>query len=163
LARGTYVEKTSGVLVYNVDTDAGKNWLHEMLKAKNPRTAHFSCGPNGETVGGWDPEATAEVTAEYLQEYNRYGYTKKRWHKVPGRPNHRLDCWLYALAALHIARLKIDDCDIVRTEARNVGTQKEKGSLPKRSGYGAQSSTLWSSAPPDAPRTASGLPWITTK
>jgi phage terminase large subunit GpA-like protein len=41
-----------------------------------------------------------------------------------------LDCFVYALAALALARLKIDDCELQRTEAKNVGSQPEKTAEP---------------------------------
>ncbi len=57
-------------------------------------------------------------------------------------PNHRLDCLVYALAALALSRLKIDDCDLQRTEARNVGKEpraKEREQTPK---WGVLSHTI---------------------
>ncbi|HET9376150.1 MAG TPA: terminase gpA endonuclease subunit [Chthoniobacterales bacterium] len=72
----------------------------------------------------------AELTAEYRREQNVRGYTVTRWHKRADRPNHRLDCFVYALAALALARLKIDDCELQRTEAKNVGKEPEKKEQP---------------------------------
>ena len=83
-------------------------------------------GPNGEVKGGWDAETIAELTAEYRRQSNIRGYTISRWYKRSGRPNHRLDCMVYALAALSLSRLKIDDCEVQRVEARNVGENEAK-------------------------------------
>ena len=47
-----------------------------------------------------------------------------------GRANHRLDCFLYALSALAMSRLKIDECALQRTEAKNVGKEPEKKEQP---------------------------------
>ena len=95
-----------------------------------PWVVHLPSGPNGEVAGGWDIEAVAELTAEYRREQHVRGYTVTRWHKRADRPNHRLDCFVYALGALAISRLKIDDCELQRVEAKNVG-QKPKSEKPK--------------------------------
>jgi phage terminase large subunit GpA-like protein len=88
-------------------------------------------GPNGEDKGGWDQEAIAELTGEYRRQSKVRGYTVSRWFKRSGRPNHRLDCCVYALAALSLSRIKIDDCEIQRIEARNVGKpESEENARP---------------------------------
>ena len=93
------------------------------------------CGPNGEDKGGWDQETIAELTAEYRRQTNIRGYTVSRWYKRTGRPNHRLDCAVYALAALALSRLKIDDCELQRVEARNVGRKEpEENARPAELG-----------------------------
>jgi phage terminase large subunit GpA len=81
--------------------------------------------------------APAELTAEYRRQTNLRGYTISRWHKRSGRANHRLDCLVYALAALSLSRLKIDDCALQRVEARNVG-KSEQTKDPARSPFGAR-------------------------
>jgi phage terminase large subunit GpA-like protein len=128
ILRNTYVDKTTGVTVQNVDTDVGKSQLASMLARKEPGPGyvHLPCGVHGEVAGGWDIEAIAELTAEYRREQNLRGYTITRWYKRMGRANHRLDCFLYALAALAMSRLKIDGCALQRTEAKNVGEESEK-------------------------------------
>ena len=123
---------------------------------------HLPCGPNGEVKGGWDSETIAELTAEYRRQSNIRGYTISRWYKRSGLPNHRLDCAVYALAALALSRLKIDDCELQRVEARNVGRKEreENAGLPK---WGAQKMLMGSDAsiggvtgfgtePPESPR-----------
>jgi phage terminase large subunit GpA-like protein len=139
ILRNTYVDKTTGVRVQNVDTDAGKSQLANMLERKEPGPGyvHLPCGVNGEVAGGWDLEAVSELTSEYRREEYVRGYTLTRWHKRSARANHRLDCFVYSLAALALARLKIDDCELQRTEAKNVGKQPEKNDCPIR--WGAQS------------------------
>jgi phage terminase large subunit GpA-like protein len=79
--------------------------------------------PNGEVAGGWHIEAVSELTAAYRREQHVRGYTVTRWHKPADRANHRLDCFVYALGALAISRLKIDDCALQRVEAKNVGQE----------------------------------------
>lgn len=100
----------------------------------------------GEIKGGWDQEAIAELTAEYRRETNQRGYTIAQWYKRTGRANHRLDCLVYGLAALAMSRLKIDDCEVQRTEARNVGKESPspKGPIQRpRQVWGAQPLTLY--------------------
>ena len=41
---------------------------------------------------------------------------------------------MYALAALALSRLKIDDCELQRVEARNVGKEPEENARPVRWG-----------------------------
>jgi phage terminase large subunit GpA-like protein len=154
--------------VTNVDVDLGKNILATMLARKEPGPGyvHLPCGPNGEVKGGWDAETIAELTAEYRRQTNVRGYTVTRWHKRSGRPNHRLDCTVYSLAALALSRLKIDDCDLQRVEARNVGKPDEQEKNRERSPFGARKMLVKSDPdiggltgfgvelPPDHPRSA---------
>lgn len=135
ILRNSYLDKATRVTVTNVDVDIGKNIIAEMLSRKEPGPGyvHLPCGKNGENVGGWDQETIAELTAEYRRQSNLRGYTISRWYKRGGRPNHRLDCAVYALAALTLSRLKIDDCELQRVEVRNVGRneREENARLPK--------------------------------
>jgi phage terminase large subunit GpA-like protein len=135
-----------------------------MLVRKEPGAGyvHLPCGPNGEVKGGWDAEVVAELTAEYRRQSNVRGYTVSRWYKRTGRPNHRLDCTVYALAALTLSRLKIDDCEVQRIEARNVGRneREENAAAPKwgaqkmlmGSGAGIGGVTGFGAEPPNPPR-----------
>jgi phage terminase large subunit GpA-like protein len=121
-----------------VDVDIAKSQLANMLarRERGPGYVHLPCGENGEVAGGWDIDAIAELTAEYRRQSNSRGYTISRWYKKSGRPNHRLDCFVYALAGLAISRLKIDDCELQRVEARNVG-KPEREREHARSPFGA--------------------------
>jgi phage terminase large subunit GpA-like protein len=131
ILRNVYQDKSTGVPVQNLDTDIAKSQLATMLARKDPIQVHLPCGPHGENVGGWDAESIAELTAEYRREEHVRGYTLTKWYKRSGRPNHRLDCFAYSLAALALSRLKIDDCELQRTEAKNVGKEPEKKEPPK--------------------------------
>jgi phage terminase large subunit GpA-like protein len=141
ILRNSYVDKATHVTVTNVDVDIGKNIIAEMLSRKEPGPGfiHLPCGPNGEDKGGWDQETIAELTAEYRRQTNIRGYTVSRWYKRSGRANHRLDCAVYALAALALSRLKIDDCPPQRTEARNIGKTDKAQPAPI---WGAQKMTV---------------------
>jgi phage terminase large subunit GpA-like protein len=140
ILRNRYTDKTTGVLVQNVDVDIAKTQLANMLARRDPGPGyvHLPCGPNGEVKGGWDSETVAELTAEYRRQTNLRGYTVSRWYKRSGRPNHRLDCLVYALAGLAISRLKIDACELQRVEVRNVGKPDERENH-ERSPFGARS------------------------
>ncbi len=137
ILRNRYSDKSTGVLVHSVDVDVAKSQLANMLARRDPGPGfvHLPCGPQGEDVGGWDQETIAELTAEYRRQSNLRGYTVSRWYKKSGRANHRLDCFVYALAALSISRLKIDDCEIQRIEARNIGKPEKS---QERSPFGAR-------------------------
>jgi phage terminase large subunit GpA-like protein len=140
ILRNSYQDKATRVTVTNIDVDIGKNIIAEMLARKQPGAGyvHLPCGANGEVKGGWDQEAIAELTAEYRRQTNVRGYTISRWYKRSGRPNHRLDCAVYALAALTLSRLKIDDCELQRVEARNLQNLVEGKKDQKRSPFGAR-------------------------
>jgi phage terminase large subunit GpA-like protein len=127
ILRNFFRDKATGVLVQNIDTDIGKSQLSDMLSRKEPGPGyvHLPCAADGSDVGGWDIEAVAELTAEYRRRTNVRGYAIARWHKRHGAANHRLDCLVYALAALAMSRLKLDVCELQRVEARNVGKEKE--------------------------------------
>jgi phage terminase large subunit GpA-like protein len=132
ILRNSYIDKSTRVTVQNVDVDIGKSIITEMLARKEPGAGyiHLPCGPNGEDVGGWDAETIAELTSEYRRQSAVRGYTVSRWFKRSGRANHRLDCAVYSLAALSLSRLKIDEVDPVRIEARNIG-KAETAATPK--------------------------------
>jgi phage terminase large subunit GpA-like protein len=85
------------------------------------------CGKDGQDVGGWDYESIAELTSEFRRQMpSKGGYSHYQWFKRPGRANYRLDCAVYALAALAMSRLRIDTCDVQRIEARELGREKSR-------------------------------------
>jgi phage terminase large subunit GpA-like protein len=129
LLRNTYTDKNTLTKVQNIDVDAAKTMLATMLSRSEPGPGyiHLPSGRNGQDVGGWDLETLAELTAEYRRQMpSKGGYTRRQWFKRPGRPNHRLDCAAYALAALAMSRLKIDTCDLQRIEARELEKQQKE-------------------------------------
>jgi phage terminase large subunit GpA-like protein len=165
ILRNRYTDRSTCVTVQNIDVDIAKSQLANMLARRDPGPAyvHLPCGPNGEVKGGWDQETIAELTAEFRRQTNLRGYAVSRWYKRSGRSNHRLDCLVYALAALSLSRLKIDDCALQRVEARNIGkSEQTKGHA--RSPFGARKMYLNSNPeigglagygvelPPDHPR-----------
>jgi phage terminase large subunit GpA-like protein len=139
ILRNTYMDKTTRVMVHNVDVNIAKGQLADMLARHEPGAGyvHLPCGPNGEDADGWDIETIAELTAEYRRETFQRRYMIQRWFKRHNRANHRLDCLVYALAALSLSRLKIDECALQRIEAKNVGQGPREDPRP-RSKYGVQ-------------------------
>ena len=137
ILRNVYRDNATGVSVQNVDVDMAKSIVANMLARTAPGAGyvHLPCGANGEVKGNWDAEAIAELVAEYRRQSNVRGYTVTRWHKRLGKPNHRGDALVYALAALTMTRLKIDECAVQRIEARNVGKADLK---PEPVKWGAQ-------------------------
>jgi phage terminase large subunit GpA-like protein len=140
ILRNSYPDKTTNVRVTNVDVDIAKSQLANMLARKEPGAGfvHLPCGPNGEDKGGWNAEAIAELTAEYRRQTNLRGYTITRWFKRSGRPNHRLDCLVYGLAALRMSRLKLDECELQRVESRNAEKGGQQIKTPSESPFGAR-------------------------
>lgn len=127
LLRNSYTDKTTLVKVQYIDTDAVKTQLATMLARTEPGPGyiHLPCGMNGEDVRGWDFESIAELTAEYRRQMpSKGGYTHYQWFKRPGRANHRLDCAVLCLAGLALSRLRIDDCNLQRIEARELAREK---------------------------------------
>jgi phage terminase large subunit GpA-like protein len=146
ILRNVFTDKSTLVRVQNVDTDAAKTQLANMLARSEPGPAfvHLPAGRQGEDVRGWDFETVAELTSEYRRQLPaRGGYTTYQRFKRPGRPNHRLDTLVYALAALSMSRLKIDTCPPQRIKARTLlKEQQEAEKVPARAkppiAFGAQ-------------------------
>lgn len=117
--------------VTNVDVDAAKTQFATMLArevAGGPAYVHLPADVNGEDIGGWDFDTISELVAEYRRSMPvKGGYSRYQWFRRPGKPNHRLDCAVYALAALALFRLRIDDCSLQRIEARNMVEGAVKG------------------------------------
>src|SRR5262249_61143598 len=62
--RNVYQDKTTGVVVQNVDVDIAKSQLANMLARRDPGPGfvHLPCGPNGEDKGGWSQGTLASCT-----------------------------------------------------------------------------------------------------
>ena len=138
ILRNAYQDPTTRVVIQNIDVDAAKSWFANLLAKKDPIAVHLPRGENGEDVGGWTCETIAELTAEYRKQTNLRGYVITRWHKRAGRANHRLDAVIYSMAALQMSRLKIDSCELQRTEAKNLGKPVQKAGEAKPSPFGAR-------------------------
>jgi phage terminase large subunit GpA-like protein len=140
ILRNRFPDRSTGVLVQTVDVDICKTTLMTMLQRKEPGAGfvHIPCNADGSAKGGWDQAATEELEAEYPRKTNVRGYPVSRWYKKAGQPNHRFDCFVYSLVALHLSRFKIDSCEIQRIEARNVEKSSEQKNVHARSPFGAR-------------------------
>src|SRR5262249_7202451 len=69
---------------------------------------HIPSGPDGEPVRGFDPHVIEEFTAESCTVKMVNRFKQYTWHKVAHRSNERLDCLVYALAAMVHSRVNLD-------------------------------------------------------
>jgi phage terminase large subunit GpA-like protein len=98
------------VMVVNVDVNVAKDQIAGML-AKTESGAgyvHIPSGPGGGPIRGFDQHVIEEFTAESCTVRMVNGFKQYTWHKVAHRSNERLDCLVYALAALVHSRLDLD-------------------------------------------------------
>src|SRR5262249_15055363 len=70
ILRNVYQDKTTHIVVQNVDVDIAKSQLANMLARREPGPGyvHLPCTEDGGVAGGWDAEAIEELTAEYRRE-----------------------------------------------------------------------------------------------
>jgi len=132
--RGAYHDKIARARVQNLDVDSAKTLIATLLAQKEPGAAfvHIPRGPNGEEVRGFDSDTISELTAEYRRKTVKNGYAVYHWFRRSGRPNHRLDAFVYALAAALLSRLKFDAADPQRIpKAELERRQKEKETQPQ--------------------------------
>ena len=122
-----------------MDVNIAKSQLSNMLARRDPGPGYIPPAVRPKRGGrrqlGSGDNRRIDGRVQRRQS-NQRGYTINGWHKKSGRANHRLDCLVYALAALSISRLKIDDCEIQRTEARHLGKQEKQSN--KQSPFGAR-------------------------
>jgi phage terminase large subunit GpA-like protein len=69
---------------------------------------HIPSGPGGEPVRGFDPHVIEEFTAESCTVKMVNGFKQYTCHKVAHRSNERLDCLVYALAAMVHSRVNLE-------------------------------------------------------
>jgi Phage terminase large subunit (GpA) len=67
-----------------------------------------ACGPGGTPIRGFDQHVIEEFTSESCTVRMVNGFKQYTWRKVAHRSNERLDCLVYALAALVHARVNLD-------------------------------------------------------
>jgi hypothetical protein len=95
---------------------------------------------------GFNLESLSEFTAEYRTKKVVSGYPVYSWHKYHGRANQRLDCFVYALAAALLSRVKFDCAEPQRIPKDQVEaymkkmqeTAKERTADARRTPYGMQ-------------------------
>jgi phage terminase large subunit GpA-like protein len=125
--------KRNGVRVEPIGVDGGKVLVHSRLRQAEPGPGyiHFPADPD------IDEEYFAQLTAEKLVVKHRFGRPIQEW--VQTRPrNEALDCLVYALAALRLANLNLDQLAARKAEAGRSATTTptRHPGLPKRVGLG---------------------------
>jgi phage terminase large subunit GpA-like protein len=138
IIRGAYHDKVLRTRVQNLDVDSAKTLIATLLAQKEPGAGyvHIPRGPNGEEVRGFDSDTIAELSSEYRRKTVRNGYPVYTWYRRSGRPNHRFDCFCYALAAALLSRVKFDSADSQRIpkaelERRAQGSQAQGPPIQK--------------------------------
>jgi phage terminase large subunit GpA-like protein len=136
LSATLYMDKTLRVPIQNLDTDAAKTMVSAILARgeKGPGYCHFPCGPNEEDTRGFTLESMAEFTAEYRTKKVVSGYPVYSWHKYHGRPNHRLDCLVYALAGALLSHVRFDSAEPQRIPKAEVEAHMKKTSKKEQPG-----------------------------
>jgi phage terminase large subunit GpA-like protein len=130
IIRNVYFDKALKVPIQNIDVDAAKTAIGTMLIRKEPSgpgIVHFPCGQTGEEVRGFDLDAIAEFTAEYRRKKMVNGYPVYTWHKHMHLENHRLDCFVYGLAAMLLTHIDFDIAGPRRIPSEKFKEAKEQG------------------------------------
>jgi len=78
------------IIRVNAAKDAVRGWLHKQIPG--PGYMHFNTD--------WDVAAFEQLTAERIQVEGEGAQKVRKWVPIPGRANERLDCRVYAYAAL---------------------------------------------------------------
>jgi len=78
------------IIGVNAAKDAVRGWLHK--QTPGPGYMHFNTD--------WDVAAFEQLTAERIQVDGEGAQKVRKWVPIPGRANERLDCRVYAYAAL---------------------------------------------------------------
>jgi phage terminase large subunit GpA-like protein len=122
--------------VINVDVNVAKDQISGMLAKTEPGPGfiHIPGGPGGAPVRGFDQHVIEEFTAESCTLRMVNGFKQYSWHKVAHRSNERLDCLVYALAALVHSRVELDKLPgpLVESEAKGQKSRPE----PERPAWG---------------------------
>jgi phage terminase large subunit GpA-like protein len=155
------------VMVVNVDVNVAKDQIAGML-AKTEGGAgfiHIPSGPGGSPIRGFDEHVIEEFTAESCTVRMVNGFKQYSWHKVAHRSNERLDCLVYALAAVFHSRVDLDKLSGPLIEPE---TKEPPAGKPARSAFGVvhrmplpsdtdQSKEASSTRPEDKPRSPWGV------
>jgi phage terminase large subunit GpA-like protein len=94
----------SDAQIYMVGVDTGKDAVYGRLRIQKPGAGyiHFPVG------GNFDPEYFDQLTAEAVQTRFKDGRPYRVWVLPPGKANEALDTFVYALAARHATKLRLD-------------------------------------------------------
>jgi phage terminase large subunit GpA-like protein len=117
-------------MVVNVDVNVAKDQIAGML-AKTEAGAgfiHIPSGPGGAPIRGFNQHVIEEFTAESCTVRMVNGFEQYTWRKVGHRSNERLDCLVYALAALVHARVNLEKLSgpLVEAESKEQQPSREE-------------------------------------
>ena len=128
-------------VVVNIDVNVAKDQIAAMLAKTEPGAGfiHIPSGPGGTPVRGFDQHVIEEFTSESCTVRMVNGFKQYTWHKVAHRSNERLDCLVYALAALIHSRVNLDKLSspLVEQPAQKEGDSQE-AKQTQRPKWGAQ-------------------------
>src|SRR5215469_5920313 len=116
-------------MVINVDVNVAEDQIAQMLAKTEPGPGyvHIPSGPGGASTRGFDPHVIEEFTAESCTVKMVNGFKQYTWHKAAHRSNERLDCLVYALAALVHSRVELDKLSgpLIEPEAKEGQSQPQ--------------------------------------
>jgi len=94
----------SDARIYMVGVDTAKDAIYSRLRIGKPGPGyiHFPIG------GAFDETYFAQLTAETVQTRFKEGRPYRVWVLPPGKANEALDTAVYALAARHATRVRLD-------------------------------------------------------
>jgi len=94
----------SDARIYMVGVDTAKDAIYSRLRIGKPGPGyiHFPIG------GAFDETYFAQLTAETVQTRYKEGRPYRVWVLPPGKANEALDTAVYALAARHATRVRLD-------------------------------------------------------
>jgi phage terminase large subunit GpA-like protein len=129
IIRNEYQDKTLGIPIRNIDVDAAKTMIGTMLsraESEGPGIVHFPCDETGGDIRGFNLATLAEFVSEYKKKKMVEGYPVYTWHKKADVPNHRLDCFVYSLAAKLLTRIDFDKTEPLRIKTERVPEYLQK-------------------------------------
>lgn len=128
--------KRNGVRVEPIGVDSGKVLIYSRLRQAEPGPGyvHF---PDDHA---FDEEYFAQLTAEKLVVKRRFGRASQQWVQLRPR-NEALDCLVYALAALRLANLDLDQLAQRKADpdSHTGGLKRRPPGLPRGVGFGRRS------------------------
>jgi len=154
-------------MVVNVDVNVAKDQIAGMLAKTEvgPGFVRVPAGPNGTPIRGFDQHVIEEFTSESCTVRMVNGFKQYTWHKVAHRSNERLDCMVYALAALVHARVDLEKLSGPLIELQTKGQQPASEEVAdKRPAWGVihrapLPNDPWQAVPYNRPPPDKRSPW----
>jgi len=95
--------KKNGLYLINIGTHQAKDYLYSQLKLRNPGPGYIHF-PEGVSVVFFE-----QLTAE-KKKYKREGGKQVSFYELPsGKRNETLDCYVYALGALKMSKVNLNE------------------------------------------------------